>query len=93
VEIQSQSFTGCVLSATVFIKFSADVLKFQRILLRRERGYKAATKLQWALDRIKLGSILPLQSLYVLRGDFELWEAIGDLVRGQSHIAMFPGWS
>jgi len=48
--------------------------------------------LQWALDRIKLGSILPLQSLYVLRGDFELWEAIGDL--SFSLLGMFsnPLW-
>ena len=48
----------------------------------RNRGYKTATLGQWFLDRIKLGELLPLQSLYVLRGNIEVWEAIGDLVRG-----------
>ena len=84
VEIQSQSFTGCAHSNKIHnncVDVSISFVDILAVLSVRCRGYKAATLGQWFLDRIKLGQLLPVQSLYVLRGNIEVWEAIGDLVR------------
>ena len=55
-------------------------------------GYRMATQIQHLLTKVGLGRAIPIQSLYVLRDDGHVWEAILDV--GFALLGMFssPIW-